>query len=144
MVLPAVVDAFLGREAANAWFHVSSISICDEVTWDYNEQGEWLGTLTSSTELDIDEMLDAEEIPNLPPIYFEGLNLQEIITDKPIIDTQDAQSLATGLFNSEFGTGQSAGSSSSELSGASQAYSRVASVAAGIIDAGPRAGVSDK
>jgi hypothetical protein len=89
-------------------------------------------------------MLDAEEVPNLPPIYFEGLNLQELITDKPIIDTQDAQSLTTGLFNSEFGTGHSAGSSSSELSGASQAHSRVASVAAGIMDAGPRAGVTDK
>jgi hypothetical protein len=144
MILPAVVDALLDRHAAVAWFHITALSIIDNVTWDRDEDNTWLGTFTTTTELDIDEMLDAEEVPNLPPIYFEGLNLQELITDRPIIDTQDAQSLATGLFNSEFGTGQSAGSSSSELSGASQAHSRVASVAAGIIDAGSRAGVTDK
>jgi hypothetical protein len=143
MVLPALVDAFLGREAANSWFHISSISICDEVTWDYNEQGEWLGTFTTTTDLDIDEMLDAEEVPNLPPVYFEGLNLEELTTSKPLIDTQDAQSFATGLFNTEFGTNQSAGSSSSEISGTSQVHPRVASVAPEIIDAGPRAGVTD-
>jgi hypothetical protein len=143
MVLPALVDAFLDREAVLAWFHVSSISICEDVTWDYNEDGEWLGTFTTSTDLDIDEMLDAEEVPNLPPVYFEGLNLEAFSTAKPLIDTQDAQSFATGLFNTEFGTNQSAGSSSSEISGTSQVHSRVASVAPGIIDAGSRAGVTD-
>jgi hypothetical protein len=144
MILPAVVDALLDRHAVIDWFHITAIPIIENVTWDLDEEGKWLGTFTTSTELDIDEMLDAEEVPNLAPIYFEGLDLQELITDKPIIDTQDAQSLATGLFNSEFGTGQSAGSSSSELSGVSQTHSRVASVAAGITDAGPRAGVTDK
>jgi hypothetical protein len=144
MVLPAVVDALLDHQAVLDWFHITALPIIDSVTWDRDEQGKWLGTFTTSTELDIDEMLDAEEVPNLAPIYFEGLDLHELITDNPIIDTQDAQSLATGLFNSEFGTGQSAGSSSSELSGVSQTHSRVASVAAGIIDADPRVGVTDK
>jgi hypothetical protein len=46
-ILPAYISRLVGRQITDSWFHATSMPIIDEVTFDEDISGNWLGTWTT-------------------------------------------------------------------------------------------------
>ena len=94
-ILPAYITFRYGEEVAKQWFHHMSLDIIRDVTFNYDEEGNWLGTWKTSEDDQNDALLNEDMGFDL---QFEGLDLLEDTQETHTTDDHSVKS-----WGSQFG-----------------------------------------